>query len=353
MINLFSKQSELTAVASLDVQPERIIFANPVKTKTMLRHAAQLQVRMMTFDSLSELVKIQREYPQAQLVIRLKVDDSSSHFQLGKKFGVELDEAIRLLTVAASMRANVIGIAFHVGSDCHKADSYESAIQYARIAFDIARSMNFNMKLLDIGGGFPGVVDFNDPTHCFYRMVKNINAALDHYFPISEFPDLKIISEPGRYFAATSATLVTKIIGKRPYKLDSTSSDEDDEEDEDHVLHIHRNKGIMYFLNDGLFGDLLGKVWEPHYFKLVPGISKDEMIKRNCYQSIVWGPTCDSTDVVADGVNLPEMQVGEYFLSPDYGAYTSCLKTSFNGMEGAIFKYFLSDKYKSVLKSTE
>lgn len=333
-------------MANCNVKPERIIFANPVKTESMLKHARDLKVRMMTFDSSSELLRIHKEYPDAQLVLRLRVDDSGSDYQLGKKYGVELDEAIQLFTQAVSLGADVIGVAFHVGSECHKADSYESAIQFARVIFDEAKKLKLQLNLLDIGGGFPGSIDFTDSSNFFFSMVNSINASLDEYFCESEFPHLKIISEPGRYFAATSATFITRIIGKKSYKLKRST-------DKSEVNEDNQKRGMMYFVNNGLFGDFLCKIWEPHHFSLLPGITEEEKRQRTKYQSIVWGPTCDCTDVLAENIELPEMRIGECFITPNYGAYSTTLRTIFNGMEGATFKYYMSNRLRTSLELTE
>lgn len=45
---------------------------------------------------------------------------------------------------------------FHVGSGCEEANAFGVAIQQAREVFDKGLQLGFDMKLLDIGGGFPG-----------------------------------------------------------------------------------------------------------------------------------------------------------------------------------------------------
>ncbi|KAJ1496714.1 hypothetical protein HMI54_005265 [Coelomomyces lativittatus] len=45
----------------------------------------------------------------------------------------------------------------------------------------------------------------------------------------------------------------------------------------------------------------------------------------------VWGPTCDSMDVISKDCQLPELQIGDWFYFPDMGAYTIAAATTFNG----------------------
>lgn len=50
----------------------------------------------------------------------------------------------------------MVGISFHVGSDCIDAPIFGEAIAAARKLFDFAETMGYNFDLLDIGGGYPG-----------------------------------------------------------------------------------------------------------------------------------------------------------------------------------------------------
>jgi hypothetical protein len=49
------------------------------------------------------------------------------------------------------------------------------------------------------------------------------------------------------------------------------------------------------------------------------------------YPSTVFGPTCDSMDVLSRGVLLPKMNVGDWMYFQNMGAYTSAAASTFNG----------------------
>lgn len=53
------------------------------------------------------------------------------------------------------MGINLFGIHFHCGSGQHGATSFERAVTNARLCIKIGRNYGHDMKLLDIGGGFP------------------------------------------------------------------------------------------------------------------------------------------------------------------------------------------------------
>ena len=48
---------------------------------------------------------------------------------------------------------------------------------------------------------------------CLCQICKSLRPALDHYFP--ESMGVRIISEPGRFFAASAFTLAVNVIAKR------------------------------------------------------------------------------------------------------------------------------------------
>lgn len=280
---------------------------------------------MTTFDSELELVKISKLYPDAQLVIRLRVDDASSKYKLGLKFGMDIADVKPILEKAIELNMNVIGVAFHVGSDSKNPDSFRSALEMSREVFDIATRMGFEFSLLDLGGGFPGDIDFTDDNNLFYQMVDVIRKSLEKSFPQTKFPDLQIIAEPGRYFVSSALTLLVKVVGKRSCVQNG-------------------NTCMMYYLNDGLFGSFLLKFWEPGLVKtLRPHLSETETSSRKKLKSILFGPTCDSTDVVLEDDAFPELFPGDHLIVHNYGAYSVPLTTPFNGILPPFYQYFMSE----------
>ena len=50
------------------------------------------------------------------------------------------------------------------------------------------------------------------------------------------------------------------------------------------------------------------------------------------HPSTVFGPTCDGLDTVLRDYDLPEMDVGDWLMFPNMGAYTLCGASKFNGI---------------------
>ncbi|XP_072042844.1 ornithine decarboxylase-like [Amphiura filiformis] len=147
---------EIGRALGVGASPSNIIYANTCKQESHVRFAKQNGVHLMTFDNEDELIKIKKAYPEAQVVLRLAPDDSSSIVKLSCKYGCHVDEAMDLLKTAKDLTLNVIGVSFHVGSVNQDPESFAEPIKATRRVFDEAQKLGFHMQILDIGGGFPG-----------------------------------------------------------------------------------------------------------------------------------------------------------------------------------------------------
>jgi len=100
-------------------------------------------------------------------------------------------------------------LSFHVGSQCTNFANYVQALNLSAKIFEEAHSRGYpQVKILDIGGGFPTAYDKH--VKPFRTLAKTINAELDRLFP----KDMEILAEPGRFLVATAGTLVASVIGK-------------------------------------------------------------------------------------------------------------------------------------------
>lgn len=183
----------------MGVKPDKIIFANPIKPGYHIMYAKARGVKYMTFDCETELEKIKKFFPEAKLVMRLKVRNEGAEHKLSDKFGVRESDHEKLLKKAIEMNLTVSGTSFHVGSLQNNPDTFTDAIKLSKDVFKSSEKLGMKrFHILDIGGGFPGFINYDNPDDLFYKMVKNINTALDTLFPKSEYPYLKILS--GKWF---------------------------------------------------------------------------------------------------------------------------------------------------------
>ena len=133
---------------------DKIIYANPIKPKETLQALDQYKP-LLTYDNPEELRKIKRYAPHAGLVLRLRVPNTGSMVELSSKFGCDSGEAVDLVLEAFRIGLVVEGLSFHVGSQCTNFDNFVQALNIAAAVMQEARSRGHEIKILDIGGGFP------------------------------------------------------------------------------------------------------------------------------------------------------------------------------------------------------
>lgn len=307
-----ASQNEISQLLGLEIQPEDIIFANPIKESSQIQYARSMHVDLLVIDTDSELLKIKLYHPNAKILIRIKVNDSKSVCKFNSKFGVDLAEMENLLKLAKASELDIVGISFHVGSNCLDHTIYYEAIHNVKDAFELGTKYDYQFTTIDIGGGFPGDIS----SKAFELIAEQINIAIDEFFPDKEH--LNIISEPGRYFVDSSHTLVLNIIGKKKYKI------------KDETM-------FTYYLNDGVYGSFNCI----HFDHAKPTILAYNARNEKVFKSKIFGPTCDSIDVICEECLLPDLAIGENVYVENFGAYTRAAATTFNGFQRTPYHYVI------------
>ncbi|KAL4869426.1 hypothetical protein BDV12DRAFT_81718 [Aspergillus spectabilis] len=303
-----ASKAEIDMALQTGIDPSRIIYAQPCKTKSYLRHAASVGVKQMTFDNADELYKIKACFPEAELYLRILTDDSTSLCRLSMKFGASLDVARQLLELAHQLELKVVGVSFHVGSGAEDPKAFLKAVQDARLVFDQAAEIGHELHTLDVGGGFT--------QETFEKFAGVLSEALDMYFP----PHVRIIAEPGRYYVCTAFTLAANVIARRDVQ--------DPEEP--------TRDAYMIYLNDGVYGNFSNIIFDHQHPEARILTCASQANARNATPEHVaysiWGPTCDGIDVISQRSLLPGLlDVGDWLYFENMGAYTKCSATRFNG----------------------
>jgi len=279
---------------------DKIIFSNTIKDRETLRKIKRYRP-LVTYDTQDELKKIKENCNTAGLVLRLKVPDTGSQVEMSSKFGAEPGDGYNLIKQAFDLGLVVEGLSFHVGSQCTNFDNYTAALEITSKIFLDARRKGYNLKIVDIGGGFPVPYDTQVPR--FGKLAEVIESECKRLFPA----DIEIIAEPGRFMVATAAALVSEIIGK-----------------------ARRDGKVFYHINDGVYHTFSGVVYD-HW---IPNFRSFKRGKKEV--CAVVGPTCDSFDKISVSEQLPgNLEIGDYLYTENIGAYSIASSTRFNGFDGA------------------
>jgi len=245
-------------------------------------------VGLTVVDCECELYKMKELYPECRLLLRIAVNDKDSQCAFSKKFGCSMNDVKPLLFLAKELDLNIVGFSFHVGSGCTNPSLYYEALCDCKMASVIATSLGIQIDIIDIGGGF-NKTNFID---CAVEIQKGMNL----------FRNKKFISEVGRFLVEQSHTLFLHVVCKKV-----------------------QNKRI-YYLDDGVYGNINCKIFD-HAKPIIKSIKKSDEL----FESTLYGPTCDSFDLIEENIMLPDLNVGDKLYIEDFGAYTSASASSFNG----------------------
>ena len=281
-------------------------FMAPVRLPGQAKAAFERHgVTDFVVESQSELDKLLGEIPEAgkiRIFVRLVAQLGGALLEMSSKFGCGPEEAAKLLKLVKASGAAPC-LTFHVGSQCLSPFSYAQAIEIAQRTINLS---GVTIAALDIGGGFPTSYAGEEapPYHWYFDMIKEALANLS-------IPDLPVMCEPGRALVAQGISLVTQVMMRR---------------------------GDRLYINDGIYGSFDEQRFagfDENY--PLTGIGLDAKGKAKALSGEkqpfrVYGPTCDSADVLPRPQMLPSnIDKGDFILFDAMGAYTVSSRSSFNG----------------------
>ena len=293
--------AELNRALEAGAAGDRIICSNPIKNPVFLVRMQEAGVYAVVVDSTDEVEKVARHAPGSRVYVRLAVDNTGSVLPLAGKFGVDVETAVDLLDMARDLGLQPIGVSFHVGSQCLNVKNWENAIRASGWVMRAARDRGHHLYFLDIGGGFPAGHYHTSTIPTIEEIGAAVMDAVEAYIPFT--PDLMLVLEPGRGMVGESGRLMSEIVGK-----------------------AKRGDDTWLYLDAGVFNGLMET-----YEGFPPVVSVLNGTDRPKATYTLAGPSCDSCDVIARGIELPEVEIGDRLVFFDAGAYTNEYAAAFNG----------------------
>ena len=287
---------EVQLVRRLGISPERCIHSHPIKRPEDIANALEFGVRTFVADNPDEVRKFARLTGEAQLLLRVSFRSPGAVCDLSRKFGCDPEDALPLARLAADLGIGVRGLSFHVGSQSADATKHVEALAACAKLMAAARRERLGVcDTLDIGGGFP--IDYAQPVQDISRFCAPLRAAL------GRLPRrVRVIAEPGRYIVGPSAIGVASVMGR-----------------------ARREGHWWYYLDDGLYGSYSGQLFDHARYPVEPLRDSTERLP-----SVLAGPTCDSIDVIAENLLLPQLKAGDLLVGRSMGAYTWASASEFN-----------------------
>lgn len=269
---------------------KRLVFNGPVKGKEHFLKAVE-DGQIVNIDSKRELDWLEELPSDCQASVGLRVNVALPEDETFSRFGFGMEE---LKEAAGRIRAlpnvRIAGLHLHRTSHSRSLEVY-SAI--AAKAADVLKTLGISPDYIDIGGGYfgdmPGKPTFEDYAATLAQGLK-------------EFPNARIIVEPGNALCAGVFSFLTS------------------------VLDVKKINGDTIVVCDGSRNDVDPFFRKTDYFKSFPTVEADRPLADN--QTVVGG-TCLENDRLFHLENAPALRNGDRIAFANTGAYTMALTPLF------------------------
>ncbi|MGH7016944.1 MAG: type III PLP-dependent enzyme, partial [Caulobacteraceae bacterium] len=279
----------------------KIAFMHPVKSRSAIHRAwSDFGVTTFAVDSLEEIEKILSVTgggSELSLIVRLEVETRGAAYSLYGKFGASAAEAPELLLAARRRSGALMGVSFHVGSQCLLPSAFEAAMAQASRALARAGVM---ADVVDVGGGFPSIYPGLNPPP-----MADFVAAIERGFSrMRVHESAQLWCEPGRALVAEAGSL---------------------------LLRVDLRKDDALYVNDGAYGALHDAAHNRWPFP-ARAVREPDAAGAPERPFRLFGPTCDSVDVMAGPFMLPgDIGEGDFIEIGMLGSYGVAMASRFNG----------------------
>jgi len=224
------------------------------------------------------------------------------------KHGIWHEDLAEALAVVDQFELDLVGLHMHIGSGT----DFEHLQLVAGAMLEQVRAVGRDVRAVSAGGGLPVAYRAGDPGidldayfEIWDQARRDIERAVEH--------DVSLEIEPGRYLLAEAGQLIAEV---RAVKQTSLS---------------------RFALVDAGFNDLVRPAMYGSYHE-ISVVHRDGIIGSGpLLPTVVGGPLCESGDVFTQeegGLvvprDLPDVEVGDYVVFHDAGAYGSSMASNYN-----------------------
>lgn len=291
---------EMLLALEIGFEPQQIYFNGNGKTKHELILALEKGVKIHV-DSVEELLLLKELAQKKDLKIGVRINpqvqpETHPHIKTGhheSKFGVPIDLFEKFLEELKKTPFILAGLHFHVGSQIMEATPYLEALK--KIRPFIKDLKNLGLEYIDIGGGM-GIKYSLDEETDLKKMAEKIKKELSQ----PEFEGLKIVAEPGRFLVAKSGVIISRVV---------------------HIKKAHRNFVVI----DAGMNDLIRPAMYGAFHPILPVEIKNKKMKAD-----IVGPVCESSDIFAEDVEIPQVEKDDLMAVFFCGAYSYVMASNYN-----------------------
>ena len=297
-----STLGELAFARTAGLAGERIVFHGNNKSDEELRAAAEAGATVV-IDAADEPARAAAAGVKHALIRLTPGVEAVTHQSIqtahaSSKFGLSADAALDAIRAARTLKVEVTGVHFHLGSQLAQID--ESLVAVERLLAFCERAwteLEWTPRILDIGGGL-GIR---------YTREERVPSVEEFVAPlVRALPKgIQVVLEPGRSLVGRAGVTLYR------------------------VGVVKESAGVTYVAIDGGMSDNpRPQLYGARFEALLASRANEE--PDGVYR--VAGKHCESGDVLIDSVSLPRPKRGDLLAVPATGAYTLAMSSNYNGI---------------------
>ena len=228
--------------------------------------------------------------------------------KVDSKFGAPIETgAAEKLLVEALSKSNieVCGFHCHVGSQVFEIDPFSDAARIMlQFVADMKSKHDFDCQYLNLGGGFGVRYIPSEPQIDYAERIKKLSSEIHAHCDDFDIECPKILMEPGR-----------SIVGAAGLTLYSVGA-------------IKRIEGFRNYVS--IDGGMTDNPRYALYGSPYTCVLANRMNDKCDFECTVAGRCCESGDLIAEGVSLPEANRGDILAVMTTGAYNYSMASNYN-----------------------
>jgi diaminopimelate decarboxylase len=301
---------ELALALRAGFDPQRIYLHGNAKSERELREAVEAGVGHIVLDSFDDFERLERvaaalglgraaQNEGQEVLIRVtpgiagETHDAISTGQADSKFGFSLHQAPAAIARAQTTpHLKLVGLHAHIGSQLLELEPFRAAVRALATLGDF--------EVYNLGGGLGVAYTASDRAPSISEYIEAVVDAVHD----SLGPEKRLLLEPGRALVANStATIYT-------------------------VQTVKHNVSTWVAVDGGMSDNLRPMLYGAAYDAVIA----DRPLQAATEPCHLAGKHCESGDVIARDLRLPNPAPGDVVVTPATGAYGHALANNYNGV---------------------